>query len=166
MSDIEIIPCVNEEMLGETSVAAYEIWREYFSNLLEREQIEYMLDRFLSPAAMKRQVAEDSYGYWQVRENAEIIGFIGLQFQPDRLFLSKLYLNKVVRGRHIASRMLEMVYEEGRSHGYEKVWLTCNKYNTHSLDVYRAKGFVTFGAGVTDIGHGYVMDDYFLERVL
>ena len=37
--------------------------------------------------------------------------------------------------------------------------LTCNKHNTHSLDVYKKWGFEKVDEDVTDIGNGYVMDD-------
>ena len=40
-----------------------------------------------------------------------MIGYIGLKFEPDRLFLSKLYLKKEARGKHYASDMLEYIFE-------------------------------------------------------
>lgn len=166
MSNIEFVPCVSDELLAQTSVLADEIWHEYFADLLSVEQIDYMVEKFLSFPVMRELSVHGSYGYWQVRVDGILAGFIGLEFQPDRLFLSKLYLRREMRGLHLGSRMLEMVYGQAKSHGYSRVWLTCNKYNAHSLDVYRAKGFVTFDAQVTDIGHGYVMDDYFMEKVL
>ena len=163
---IEIIPCINDAMLMETATLADAIWHEYFCSLLTPDQIDYMVARFQSPEAMIRQVDQEHSGYWPVRQEGQLIGYSGLQFQKDRLFLSKLYLRKESRGQGIASGMLQMVYDTGRDYGYDRVWLTCNKHNRHSLDVYAAKGFVQIGEDVTDIGQGYVMDDYFLERVI
>lgn len=166
MSTTEIIPCVNDAMLKQTAELAEKVWHEYFSSLLSPDQIDYMVDMFQSERAMLEQVHEHSYGYWQVWHDGQLAGYIGLQFQPEKLFLSKLYLAKEFRHKGIASKMLETVYGQGRTHGYSHVWLTCNKYNAHSLDVYHAKGFETFDSQVTDIGRGYVMDDYWLEKAL
>ncbi len=163
---IEIMECTNNAMLEETAALAAEIWHEYFSSLLTPDQIDYMVEKFQSSEAMKRQVETEQYGYWQVRQDGTLIGYIGLQFQKDRLFLSKLYLRQESRGQGIASRMLAKVYDTAREFGYDRLWLTCNKHNRHSLDVYAAKGFVCIGEDVTDIGQGYVMDDYFLEKTL
>jgi RimJ/RimL family protein N-acetyltransferase len=46
----------------------------------------------------------------------------------------------------------------------KKIELTVNKYNSSSIQVYEKMGFVTVDAIVQDIGNGYVMDDYVLEK--
>ena len=53
--------------------------------------------------------------------------------------------------------------ELAKLRGLHRIWLTCNKHNDHSLEVYRHWGFQTIAEDVTDIGNGYVMDDYILE---
>jgi len=40
-----------------------------------------------------------------------------------------------------------------------------NKYNP-SYDIYRHLGFEVIDSVVTDIGEGYVMDDYIMQRKL
>ena len=50
-----------------------------------------------------------------------------------------------------------------RDHGMRAIWLTVNKYNANTIAAYKKMGFETIGDGVTDIGSGYVMDDYFME---
>ena len=53
-----------------------------------------------------------------------------------------------------------------RSQGLHSVYLTVNKYNTGSIEVYRHLGFEIADSAVTDIGNGYVMDDYIMQREL
>lgn len=48
--------------------------------------------------------------------------------------------------------------------GLDKIYLTVNKHNTHAVEVYRHFGFYQIDAVVTDIGGGYVMDDYILQK--
>ena len=43
------------------------------------------------------------------------------------------------------------------------IYLTCNKYNQNSLDIYKAKGFAEVDSVKTDIGNGFIMDDYILQ---
>ncbi len=59
--------------------------------------------------------------------------------------------------------MLERVIEEAKSAGKSSVYLTVNKHNRHAIDVYIKKGFRMVGEAVTDIGSGFVMDDYIME---
>lgn len=163
---LEIITCQNNDMLKEVADCANEIWHEYFPFLLTEDQINYMVKKFQSFEAMEDQTKHDHYKYYQVLKDQKMIGYIGLKFEPDRLFLSKLYLKKEARGNHYASEMLDFIFEEAKKQCYTSVYLTCNKHNTNSLAVYDKKGFVKIDEDVTDIGNGYVMDDYIYEYKL
>ena len=54
--------------------------------------------------------------------------------------------------------------EYSLKNGKKAIWLTVNKYNDHTIDVYRHRGFQTVRSQVSDIGNGYVMDDYVMEK--
>lgn len=62
--------------------------------------------------------------------------------------------------------MLEYIFEIAKRQCYQSVYLTCNKHNSNSLAVYEKKGFKKIDEDVTDIGNGYVMDDYIYEYTL
>ena len=87
-----------------------------------------------------------------------------MEYEKDALFLSKLYLAKEYRGKGLASKMFVFIERQAVDNGYNKIYLTCNKYNRHSLDVYAKKGFEIIESVVTDIGSGFVMDDYVLAK--
>ena len=44
------------------------------------------------------------------------------------------------------------------------MYLTVNKYNEHAIDVYKHYGFKIVDSVVTDIGNGFVMDDYIMYK--
>lgn len=45
----------------------------------------------------------------------------------------------------------------------KKIQLTVNKHNINSINAYKKWGFKTIDSVVTDIGSGFVMDDYIME---
>jgi hypothetical protein len=45
----------------------------------------------------------------------------------------------------------------------ESIYLTVNRNNTHAYSVYLAKNFKVIAEEGTDIGCGFVMDDYIME---
>lgn len=163
MKNINIVACKNDKDLEEVANLAELIWHEFFPRIISESQIHYMVDKFQSFEAMKEQVKHQQYHYHKVYMGDELVGYIGLQNQPDRLFLSKLYLCKDARGNHFASDMFEYVKQQANTYCYDRIFLTCNKYNTHSLDVYKKFGFQQIDSVETDIGCGYIMDDYVLE---
>ena len=48
--------------------------------------------------------------------------------------------------------------------GLGKITLTVNKNNAIAIEAYRKMGFENAGSIVTDIGGGFVMDDYKMEK--
>ena len=163
MSNIIFEACKSDEELKELADFAKGIWNEYFPGLITQDQVDYMVEKFQSYDAMYEQVKNNQYHYYLVRANDEKIGYIGLQNQPDRLFLSKFYLKKEARGNHYATQMFEFVKEQADKYCYPAIYLTCNKGNKHSLQVYDKFGFQWIDSDQTDIGQGYIMDDYIYE---
>lgn len=160
----EIKRVEDDRQLAEVAELAEKIWHECFTEIITEGQIDYMVEKYQSFSAMKRQIGEQGYYYLAVYDDGGLCGYIGLKPENDsRMFLSKLYLEKNRRGKGTASEMLGRVFEESRSIGKKSVYLTVNKHNHHAIEVYRKKGFETVDSVVTDIGNGYVMDDYVME---
>lgn len=153
--------------LKEIAELAEKIWHECFVGIISEEQIDYMVEKFQSYSAMTEQTASQGYSYYAVRDGGELCGYIGMKPEDgESFFLSKLYLRKDKRGRGTASEMLERVFAEARAAGKSSVYLTVNKHNRHAIDVYIKKGFRMVDEAVTDIGGGFVMDDYIMEYFL
>ena len=63
------------------------------------------------------------------------------------------------------SKMMDFIINEAKKAGLPKIRLNVNKYN-FAIDVYKRLGFVTVADEVNDIGNGYVMDDYVMEKMI
>lgn len=157
----------SDSELREVAELADKIWHECFTDIISLGQIDYMVEKFQSYKAMKEQTGSHDYVYLAVRENGELCGYIAIKPEKDdRLFLSKLYLRSDMRGKGIGSEMLERVFGEARKYGKKRVYLTVNKHNDRAIAVYKKTGFEIADETVTDIGNGYVMDDYIFEYKL
>lgn len=161
---MEIKRCESESEIKELAQLAAIIWNEYFVDIISKEQIAYMIEKFQSYPALKKAMQEDHYTYFLAYEQGQLIGYCGVKPEVDgRLFLSKLYLHKDSRGKGLSSSLMKEALHFAQESNMHAIYLTCNKYNTHSLDVYRRKGFYEIDAVTTDIGQGYIMDDYILQ---
>lgn len=160
------VPVRTDGQLTDLADLANEIWHEYFPCLLTPEQIDYMVEKFQSRRAMADQMTSQNYRYYFISLEGRPVGYIGVQPGDGKLFLSKLYLKKEYRGKGLAGRAFDFLEELCREEGLCAIWLTVNKYNDHSIAVYRRRGFQMVRSQVTDIGHDFVMDDYVLEKKL
>lgn len=53
-----------------------------------------------------------------------------------------------------------------KENGYKTIRLTVNKHNKNTIDAYLKYGFKVAYEDVTDIGSGFVMDDYIMDYAL
>lgn len=152
-----------DDQLREIADLAKIIWKEHFTPIIGKKQVDYMVEKFQSYPALKAQTT-DRYEYYEIFDNDGFCGYTGIHPDKDgRLFLSKLYIKKECRGRHLATQTFEFIKNLCRERGYSAIWLTCNKHNDNSLAVYRHLGFENIDTQEADIGEGFIMDDYIME---
>ena len=149
--------------IKELAALASDIWHEYWPSLLSSQQIDYMVDKFQSENAIIRQYQNENYTYYFITESGLNIGYFGISEQQDYLFLSKLYLSKEYRAKGIGTKTFNKVKELAASKNYKEIRLTVNKYNQNSIKAYLKWGFEVIDSVVTDIGSGFVMDDYIMS---
>ena len=164
MEKIEIKEVTKEE-IEPLSVLATSILREHYDPIVGVEQNNYMLNKFQSVPAITDQFNHGYTYYWGKFEGKNV-GFIGFYPVGDKLYLSKFYILKEYRGKHIGKKMFEFLIDYTRKKGLKSIYLNVNKYNYDSIKVYEHLGFVKIRDEKNDIGHGYYMDDYVYEYVL
>ncbi len=140
-----------------------EAWHSAYDDLLGAEQVDYMTDKFQSASAIEDQVKNQNYIYFYIVQKRKKIGYCAVIAETDKLFLSKLYLVSECRGQGIGQKALAAVAEMAKRLGLSAVYLTVNKKNARAIAAYEKFGFVRTQSIVTDIGNGYVMDDYVYE---
>ena len=166
MHKIHLIRVKKQRDILAVSGLAHTIWREHYASILSSGQIEYMLERFQSPSAIEKAIAE-GYEYFLARRFGVDAGYVAIRVNEPRgkLFLSKFYLLKDYRGKGYATDLIAQLEETGKRLRLSCIWLTVNK-NNPSLLPYQKMGFSTVREQITEIGGGYVMDDYVMEKPL
>lgn len=145
---------------------ASEIWHEYWVEILTPEQIDYMVENFQSENAISNQIENENYIYFFINVNGDNAGYIGLSKKQDHLFLSKLYIKKEFRHKGLGTKAFEFIKNFAKENNYKNIILTVNKYNTNTINAYKKWNFHEIDSVVTDIGNGFVMDDYIMEYCL
>jgi len=138
---------------------ANKAWNDHYLPIIGKEQVTYMLDKFQSETAISRQIESENYTYFLIFQNENAVGYFGIQPQNEYLFLSKLYVLKEYQKQGIASQVISFL----KNMQEKPIQLTVNKQNKSSIAVYQHWGFTIIDDIVTDIGSGFVMDDYVME---
>lgn len=162
---IQFIPVETPNQITQLASIADKVWHEFFPGIITEEQIDYMVEKFQSKEAITKAIAQDGYLYCFLELNGIYIGYVGARAEETtgKLFLSKLYILKPYRGKGYASETFEFLAGLAEAWNLNTIYLTVNKRNDHSVAVYEHRGFTTVREEATDIGNGFVMDDFIME---
>ncbi|WNH12027.1 GNAT family N-acetyltransferase [Thalassobellus suaedae] len=145
------------------SKLAHTIWHEHYIKIISLEQIEYMLEKYNSVKSIEERVKAGVKFYW-LTYNDEPVGYTAIENKSDYLYISKLYILKGYRGKKIAKTVMLYIESMAKAQKISIIKLNVNKYNANSMLAYEKMGFVKTASTVEDIGNGFVMDDYEMEK--
>lgn len=166
---MRILKCYNTNMMKLIAVKnedidilenlANHIWRECYTSLLGISQVEYMIENFQSKTAFISQI-QNGYEYYFLERDRERVGYVGIKEEGNKLFLSKLYLKGSFHGKGLGQLALSILVDIAKARKVDNIYLTVNKGNVKGIKAYERFGFIKTDSIVTDIGNGFVMDDY------
>jgi RimJ/RimL family protein N-acetyltransferase len=159
--DITFRPATGEDVPLIQDLSA-RIWREHYPGIITHEQIDYMLGTMYATEVMRDEIENEGYRYVIVAEGIMPIGYIAYRHEEKTraVMISKLYLLPPFHGKGIGRTMLSHVKDYALKTGAQTLSLFVNKNNGKAIAAYERFGFVKAGAVMSDIGSGFVMDDF------
>ena len=142
------------------------IWRACYPGIISSEQIEYMLARMYALDTMRDEIRSRGICHDLLMMAGKPAGFAsyGPTSNAGEMKLHKLYLLPELHGQGLGSRLLQHVETEARATGARRLILSVNKRNATAVAAYQSNGFIIAESVVTDIGGGFVMDDYIMAK--
>jgi diamine N-acetyltransferase len=141
----------------------YQVWPQTYANIISEEQIDYMLDLMYSEESLKEQINNGAQ-FIIMYENNTPVGFASYQETAPALFkLNKLYVLPSQQGKGTGKLLVEYIITAVKKRNGEALQLQVNRRNKAKL-FYEKLGFAVIKEFDFDIGNGYVMDDYVMEK--
>lgn len=164
---VEILPASGDHVAAIAELAGV-IWRACFPGMISGEQIDYMLARMYRLERLQEEIVCEGIRYNRLFVGGEFVGFAsyGPTARAGEFKLHKIYLHPRLQGRGFGGELLRHCEDEIRRRDGRRVTLNVNRNNTRAIAVYRRHGYVIAESTVTDIGGGFVMDDYVMEKGL
>lgn len=163
--NISIIKVKDKNAIQEVSLLAKKIWQEHYIDIIGQDQVSYMLDKFQSDEAIKTQIEKEGYIYYSIYDNDTLLGYFSIKYEEEAIFLSKYYIDITHRGKGIGRKVMNFIENLCKKSNKIKIYLTVNKKNS-SVAIYQKLGYKIIKDVVSDIGNGYFMDDYMLEKII
>jgi diamine N-acetyltransferase len=161
-----VISPVRRDELSTVRRLAHEIWHRHYPGIISVEQIDYMLERGYSLAALAAFVEAPASGLALASVDGEPVGFVAYQpgAAPGETKLDKLYVLPERHGQGIGRALIEHVVAAARVAGSTTIVLNVNRNNADSIRAYQRCGFAIRSRGDFPIGGGFVMEDYIMAK--
>ena len=163
--NIEIRPVTASDVPAIAALAR-EIWQATYPGIITQEQIDFMLEQRYGHERLYEDLQESDKWLDQAFYAGRRIGFAFSEIYKGEFKLDKLYIHPDVQRKGVGGQLIANVAERARAAGYPCVILQVNKRNVNAINSYKKYGFVVRDVTVDDIGRGYVMDDYVMEKKL
>ena len=149
---------------------AQQIWPNTFKEILTEQQIDYMVEMMYSIESLKSQMNDEGHVFLlaQEKESGEYLGYVsyesGYKGHPITK-IHKIYLLPASQGKGIGRKLLDEVADRATSQENITISLNVNRHNK-AIQFYERMGFSHVRDEKIDIGQGFIMDDYVMEKAL
>lgn len=151
--------------VADVSAFAARIWmNHYVPDIVTAEQIRHMHARMLSEESFAKILKDPAQKIWLLFVDENLAGYITLAAQEKGCwFLDKLYVDSARQRGGLGASLLDHAIAALKP---RKLLLRVNRKNYTAVNFYFKQGFAITALDVKDIGGGFVMDDFLMERAL
>jgi ribosomal protein S18 acetylase RimI-like enzyme len=143
----------------------FNVWPQTYAAILSSQQVEYMLEQMYSEASLQKQMQEGSQ-FIIVYDDQEAVGFASFQETAPQVWkLHKIYILTTQQGKGTGKFVLDHIINEIKRKNAKALQLQVNRYNK-ARSFYEKLGFAVIEEADFDIGGGYFMNDYIMEKRL
>jgi GNAT superfamily N-acetyltransferase len=144
------------------------IWHAHYATIISVAQIDYMLAGRHTPENLHRYLKANDRWMCLLRLPGTPAGYCSWArtATPDEMKLEQLYLLEEHRGKGLGGLMLRHIERHARQQDCRRLSLQVNKQNIDAVAIYQKAGFSLRQEIVVDIGNGFVMDDFVMEKSL
>lgn len=141
------------------------VWPQTYQSILSSEQIEYMLDKMYSEQSLLEQM-EQGHEFVIIYDGVEPIGFASISMTEPLVYkLHKLYVLPNGQGKGTGRFAIDELIKAIKRKGGTTLRLNVNRHNK-AKDFYEKIGFAVIREEDINIGGGYFMNDYVMEKTL
>jgi diamine N-acetyltransferase len=140
-------------------------WPVTYTSILGKEQVDYMIGKFYSTPSLEEQM-KNHHHFFLALNNYSPVGFASFSHAQAKTYkLQKLYVLPGLQKKGIGKMLLETVETVAKSMGGQILQLNVNRHNK-AKKYYEKNGFMVVKEEDIDIGNGYYMNDYVMEKSL
>ena len=157
-----------DENFVDIRTIAKEVWPIAYGAILSQAQLDYMMEMMYSISSLQLQSGSKKHRFILAKEAETTLGFASYEFnycKKPKTKIHKIYVSTTAQGKGIGKELIDFITTEAKEHHQKELILNVNKKNI-AIRFYESIGFSISFEEIIDIGNGYVMDDYVMEKTI
>lgn len=145
---------------------AYQTWPDTYGKILSKVQLVYMLDSFYSEETLRDNMVNKHHHFLLAKENDIALGFASYEHNYNQRKVTrihKIYILPQTQGKGIGKLLLDKIEALAKENDSTTLSLNVNRMNK-ALTFYQKIGFEIVADEDIEIGHGYLMEDFVMEK--
>ena len=141
----------------------FKVWPQTYSAIITKEQIDFMLEMMYSEASLTDQMNNGNQ-FIIINDTNEPVGFAAYQeIEPSLFKLHKIYILATQQGKGTGKFLINHIIHIIKQLGAVSLQLQVNRDNKARF-FYEKNGFTIIQEADFDIGNGFFMNDYVMEK--
>jgi ribosomal protein S18 acetylase RimI-like enzyme len=143
------------------------VWPQTYAPIISEDQINYMIQMMYSDQSLHHQMKDGHHFVLAFFDNIPV-GYASFSRTDNwtTYKLHKLYIDLNIQRKGVGTALLNKIIQTIKSDHGKFLQLQVNRSNFHALDFYKKHGFFVIKATDMDIGNGFFMNDYILQKRL
>lgn len=143
-----------------------QVWPQTYALILTPDQISYMLEMMYSSDSLIQQMTIEGCQFIIIYEDGNPVGFASYaETEPHNWKLHKIYVLPDQQGKGVGKKLIDHIIEQIKKKDGRSLKLQVNR-NNKAKDFYERLGFHVAEIADFDIGNGFYMNDYVMEKKL
>lgn len=162
---ISIIPATANDYNTIREIAI-QTWPIAYGEILSKTQLDYMLGAFYNDEALNDSVVNKGHHFILAKEGELTLGFASYEHnykEKKQTKIHKIYVLTGTQGKGIGKKLIDFVENVAKENHSTALTLNVNRFNK-ALHFYKKLGFEIVDEIDIELDHGYLMEDYVMER--
>jgi GNAT superfamily N-acetyltransferase len=165
-----MITKIGENEISSIQEIARITWPVAFKDILSKEQLAFMMELMYNENTLNHQI-KNGHEFYLYNKDEKPIGFIGIEpncnstsYTSEKVLkIHKLYILPEFQGQKIGEQLIRFIELRAKELNQEKIILNVNRFNK-ALYFYQKLEFKIIQTVDIEIGMGYLMEDFILEK--
>ena len=147
---------------------AKEVFFPTYEPLQPKDKVAYLFNLMYNEASLTEQMLKKNQTFLLVEDETGYLGYASYEFNykgQNKAKIHKIYVMPSAQGKGVGRVMINWIANVTKQNKMDSLLLDVYRHNP-AIQFYERLGFQKVAEQVTEVGNGFVMDDFVMEQKL